>query len=57
MPRFEFGDMVEDANLLYQCREDAQELLSEDIALEKNPKLRDFLLHEYSDKIDRIQTG
>ncbi len=57
MPQFEFGDMVEDANLLYQSREDAQELLSGDGKLDQAPRLRDFLIHEYAEKIDRIQTG
>ncbi|HQC38223.1 MAG TPA: helicase-related protein, partial [Thermotogota bacterium] len=57
MPQFEFGDMVEDANLLYQSREDAQELLSGDVKLDKTPRLREFLIHEYAEKIDRIQIG
>jgi ATP-dependent DNA helicase RecG len=57
IPQFEFGDMVEDANLLFMCREDAQELLSKDNALENHPALREFLTQEYAEQLNRYQIG
>ncbi len=59
LPKLKLANVVADADLLFQAREDAFALIQNDPALKKgtHPRVREFLLERYREKWGLIEIG